>query len=101
MPSSFDHCSICPFAAIEAGSDEDQFMEHALVQEHLIMLGMDEQGHRIDLSEEVAPSRIFAARSCAKIIKERRCRRFISLNLHKMENGAETVLIVDRIDAEE
>lgn len=101
MPSSFDHCSICPFAAVEVGSEEVQYMEQALAQEHLIMLSVEEQGHRIDLSEAVSSSRILAARSCAKVIRERRCRRFISLNLHKMDSDAETVLIVRREDTEE
>jgi hypothetical protein len=58
MPSSFEHCSVCPFAAVAAGSEEIEYMEQALVQ-------------------------------------------FYSLNMHKMENNGETVMIVRRGDAEE
>jgi hypothetical protein len=101
MPSSFEHCSVCPFAAVAAGSEEIEYMEQALVQEHLIMLSIEEKGHRIDFSDEVSSSRILAARSCAKMIQERRCRQFYSLNMHKMENNGETVMIVRRGDAEE
>lgn len=101
MPSSFEHCSICPFALVGAGTEAEGYVEQALVQDHLVLLASEEPDHRADLPEDFPPSRVFAARSCAKWIQEQTCRRYVSLNVRKLHSKGVTVLVVERDDAED
>ena len=97
MPSSREHCEICPFALVGEGLEAEEPIEQVIVREHILALARRENGHRADPSPpNIAPSRIFAARACAKWIVEQKCTRFVSLNVHKLGDDTDAVLIVER-----
>jgi hypothetical protein len=99
MPSSAEHCGICPLAHLEAADDDVAMSEDMCVKGHLFALAQEERAVSMQVAVpdiELVSTRIFAARACAKLIKEKWCTRFYMLSTRKLDTDKVSIVVVER-----
>lgn len=101
MSSSAKHCGDCLFTALPEGDAATIFLEERYVEGHILAIDGTEDAAPIDMSQgDLASERVVAARGCAKMIRERKCVRYVGFVVHGGEIAAKA-FIMERDDYQE